>query len=184
MVLITSKFKKLSMITLSATIKGRCHNKGCGNDGDKSCSVCRYAQYCSVSCQKEHWVIHKFQCKQMKNDPKTDSLRLLQKLDPFFVTIRTILKSKEAGLNFLDYQGAKVFIQGNYPLGNITDEQYEKNSTIFFVKNDEHDNIIEESRKIYEQNIGKRNKPSDDFLISLVHNGIFIPICNKKSDIP
>lgn len=49
-----------------------CH--GCGglpaNGGLKACSGCKEAAYCSQSCQKAHWNIHKPACKKAISDKK------------------------------------------------------------------------------------------------------------------
>ena len=42
-----------------------CHNISCENDGDKRCSRCEWAKYCSITCQKSHWKLHKRECESM-----------------------------------------------------------------------------------------------------------------------
>ncbi len=44
--------------------KESCYNCG-ASEGDKICSRCKKACYCSVSCQREHWKEHKNSCKPM-----------------------------------------------------------------------------------------------------------------------
>ena len=33
----------------------------------KKCSQCSYAKYCSIQCQKEHWIFHKLTCSILKS---------------------------------------------------------------------------------------------------------------------
>jgi ankyrin repeat protein len=54
---------------------------GCGRIGEsegkeesadlKMCSRCRWVRYCSKECQKEHWPVHRPDCKPM-NDRRAD----------------------------------------------------------------------------------------------------------------
>jgi len=37
-------------------------------DGSKKCGRCRTASYCSVECQKQHWKVHKNNCKDSNID--------------------------------------------------------------------------------------------------------------------
>ena len=39
-----------------------CSNPGCDQPGTKSCSACKIAVYCSVSCQTADWAHHKEEC--------------------------------------------------------------------------------------------------------------------------
>lgn len=46
-------------------------------DNHAKCSNCRVAVYCDAKCQKEHWPIHKFICKDSNDDD--DDLKLFKK---------------------------------------------------------------------------------------------------------
>jgi len=46
----------------------RCYNPSCGNTSLqtlKRCSRCQVVLYCSVSCQRSHWPLHKKKCKKV-----------------------------------------------------------------------------------------------------------------------
>ena len=43
-----------------------CQNSECGEAGKLKCSACASVTYCSASCQKKDWSIHKRNCKQLK----------------------------------------------------------------------------------------------------------------------
>ncbi len=47
-----------------SNIEKVCNNKGCLNDGNKQCSKCHSALYCSTDCQKKDWATHKLKCKK------------------------------------------------------------------------------------------------------------------------
>jgi len=44
-------------------------------DGSKKCGRCRTASYCSVECQKQHWKVHKNNCKDSNSDDSLERLR-------------------------------------------------------------------------------------------------------------
>eukprot|EP00951_Prasinocladus_malaysianus_P002158 scaffold15328_cov16-Prasinocladus_malaysianus.AAC.3 len=67
----SSKGKKKAKLNETGSSEGSayehmCDNPGCTNEGCKKCSVCRAAFYCSASCQKADWKLHKKACKSMK----------------------------------------------------------------------------------------------------------------------
>ena len=45
----------------------------------KKCSKCRFAFYCSKLCQKQHWSIHKLNCKEIKVETKIETKTKKQK---------------------------------------------------------------------------------------------------------
>lgn len=52
-------------------------------DNHSKCSNCRIAVYCDAKCQKEHWPIHKFICKDSNDDD--DDLKLFKKCNACLV---------------------------------------------------------------------------------------------------
>lgn len=40
-----------------------CANPSCSNKGKSKCSACSSVSYCSAECQKQHWPLHKADCK-------------------------------------------------------------------------------------------------------------------------
>lgn len=44
-------------------IPGSCWKEGCDSKGTLSCSQCMKAKYCSATCQKSNWCVHKTVCK-------------------------------------------------------------------------------------------------------------------------
>ncbi len=47
---------------------GKCAGCHCSPDVLKTCSACRLVGYCSKTCQKEHWVVHRLTCRPAPNN--------------------------------------------------------------------------------------------------------------------
>jgi hypothetical protein len=93
-----------------------CARPGCCKPGGSSCSVCVREQYCSSSCQKSDWKIHKPMCLILKKLSKT-----LQPYHEVTRLIDDILKSKKGNecrvvehlLSFAEHQFGKG-VPGNH----------------------------------------------------------------------
>ena len=50
--------------------------EGCAKQSDslKACSACKVCFYCSVTCQRRAWKMHKHECRQMKSFPRPTQL--------------------------------------------------------------------------------------------------------------
>ena len=46
----------------------QCHKRHDPLDRSLKCSGCKRVHYCSRECQKEHWPIHRIQCKEKKEE--------------------------------------------------------------------------------------------------------------------
>jgi presenilin 1 len=67
----------------------------CGKDAIVQCSACGRAKYCSVECQKEHWITHRVSCVTQSNNQ--DSLTqieddLYERLRFYIKELNTLLK--------------------------------------------------------------------------------------------
>jgi hypothetical protein len=96
----------------------KCALPGCPLSGNSSCSVCWREHYCSSTCQKADWKVHKKICPILKN--------LSNKLQPYREVVRTVdetLKSKNGSenarilehlLSFAEYQFGKDLTRIGY----------------------------------------------------------------------
>jgi hypothetical protein len=48
----------------TALVKPLCLNRTCGKGGNKACTSCHWAYYCSRECQKNDWVEHRIMCRE------------------------------------------------------------------------------------------------------------------------
>ncbi|KAG8952851.1 hypothetical protein FRC03_012002 [Tulasnella sp. 419] len=55
--------KTLDYLLCARSESGKTLEGPCPNKGDHRCSECRLVKYCSKECQREHWRIHKLQCR-------------------------------------------------------------------------------------------------------------------------
>lgn len=53
----------------------KCSNCGKQSIGVKKCSACKKAQYCNLSCQKQHWKQHKLICKFKRKSHETTAAK-------------------------------------------------------------------------------------------------------------
>jgi hypothetical protein len=94
-----------------------CARSGCCKPGGSSCSVCGREQYCSSSCQKSDWKLHKPMCPILK--------KLTNKLQPYHEVARLIdeiSESKEGNdcrvleylLSFAEHQFGKGVPEKHY----------------------------------------------------------------------
>lgn len=65
-IFLTYIYQKYEVNIINKEVKIKvCFYCGKNNTSMKKCSKCKYAYYCSVDCQKEHWNTHKKTCKEM-----------------------------------------------------------------------------------------------------------------------
>jgi len=57
---------KWNVYSRSCITCGHCNNVAIGDEKMKKCSACKVVSYCSMSCQKKNWKIHKEDCKNAK----------------------------------------------------------------------------------------------------------------------
>ena len=108
----------------------RCHLVGCDSVGTKRCSACEVASYCSVSCQREDWKVHKRSCVNISKLPTTLlPLSELNKSMAKMYDLQDILESQgrvkeaitllERYLEFLEHQyGVQVEGSSHYRRSN------------------------------------------------------------------
>lgn len=73
----------------------KCHNNNCGNLGLNHCGACGVVYYCSSSCQRENWKLHKKTCGKITS-PVNNLETLVEEAIHRATTLETENKGEEA----------------------------------------------------------------------------------------
>ena len=168
--------------------KGDCYASGCEKPGNKYCSACKYAYYCSIECQKKDWVSHKDFCLKnreiKKNKDQMQALRLLNKLDRVMIRDMLAYLFYQTGMTLDDWGGVRLTINADFSGKEMTFLDLKQNSRPEPISKE---NMVNMLNTMYAQQVAYRDESlnsydPDLFIFCIFYKGFGIVFSSPRED--